>query len=86
MREKLARPKADEDTLIARDVAADPDAAPDLSKPVAGIVRRVGRPPKTDRKVSVTLRLDRDIVERFKATGAGWQTRINAALRKSRAR
>jgi uncharacterized protein (DUF4415 family) len=86
MREKLARPKADEDARIARGIAADPDAAPDLSKPVAGIVRRVGRPLKSDRKVSVTLRLDRDIVERFKATGAGWQTRINAALRKSAAR
>jgi uncharacterized protein (DUF4415 family) len=34
----------------------------------------------------VTLRLDHDVVERFKATGAGWQTRINAALRKSIAR
>jgi uncharacterized protein (DUF4415 family) len=33
--------------------------------------------------VSVTLRLDRDVVERFRATGTGWQTRINAALKKS---
>jgi uncharacterized protein (DUF4415 family) len=82
MREKLIRPSAAEDARIARGVAADPDAAPDLSAPVAGLVRRAGRPPKADRKVSVTLRLDRDVVARFKATGAGWQTRINAALRK----
>jgi uncharacterized protein (DUF4415 family) len=86
MREKLVRPTASEDARIARGIAADPDAAPDLSKPVAGIVRRLGRPPKADRKVSVTLRLDRDVIERFKATGAGWQTRINAALKKSIAR
>jgi uncharacterized protein (DUF4415 family) len=86
MREKLVRPSEDEDDRIARGIAADPDAAPDLSKPVGGIVRRLGRPPKSDRKVSVTLRLDREIVERFKATGAGWQTRINAALRKFSAR
>jgi uncharacterized protein (DUF4415 family) len=86
MREKLGRPNAKEDARIARGIAADPDAAPDLSKPVEGIVRRVGRPLKPDRKVSVTLRLDRDVVERFKATGAGWQTRINAALKKSGAR
>ena len=86
MKEKLARPSADDDARIARGIAADPDAAPDLSKPVAGIVRRAGRPPKSDRKVSVTLRLDRDIVERFKAAGAGWQTRINAALRMFSAR
>jgi uncharacterized protein (DUF4415 family) len=86
MREKLIRPSAIEDALITRGIANDPDAAPDLSKPSAGVVRRVGRPSKSDRKVSVTLRLDRDIVERFKATGAGWQTRINAALRKVRER
>jgi uncharacterized protein (DUF4415 family) len=81
---KLIRPSADDDDRIARGIAADPDAAPDLSAPVVGIVRRVGRPPKPDRKVSVTLRLDREVVDRFKATGAGWQTRINAALRKSK--
>ena len=86
MNTKLVRPTASEDERIMHGVAADPDAAPDLSNPVAGIIRRIGRPPKADRKVSVTLRLDRDVVERFKATGAGWQTRINAALKKSRAR
>jgi uncharacterized protein (DUF4415 family) len=86
MKERFIRPTASEDARIARGIAADPDAAPDLSEPVLGIVRRPGRPPKADRKVSVTLRLDRDVVERFKATGAGWQTRINAALKKSVAR
>jgi hypothetical protein len=38
MREKLVRPSADEDARIARDIAADSNAAPDLSKPVGGIV------------------------------------------------
>ena len=85
MRKKLVRPTRDEDARIVRGIAADPDAAPDLSEPVPGIVR-LGRPPKADRKVSVTLRLDSDVVERFRATGAGWQTRINAALKKSVAR
>ena len=32
-------------------------------------------------KVPVTIRLDADIVERFKATGRGWQSRMNDALR-----
>ena len=85
MREKLLRPNPDEDARIARGIAADPDAAPDLSTPHPGVGRRVGRPPKPNRKVSVTLRLDREVVERFKATGAGWQTRINAALRRTKA-
>ncbi|SFZ85366.1 Uncharacterized conserved protein, DUF4415 family [Devosia enhydra] len=42
-----------------------------------------GRPPSADAKLAVSLRLDRDIVEAFKADGPGWQTRINAALRQS---
>jgi uncharacterized protein (DUF4415 family) len=33
-------------------------------------------------KEHVSLRLDRDILERFQADGPGWQERINAALRK----
>jgi uncharacterized protein (DUF4415 family) len=58
---------------------------PKFPTPRPGVVRRVGRPSKPNRKVSITLRLDREVVERFKATGAGWQTRINAALRKTTA-
>jgi len=83
MRGKLERPSPREDAQIARAIAADPDAAPDLSRPVSGIARRIGRPVKADPKVSVTLRLDRDVIERFRSKGPGWQTRINAALKKS---
>ncbi|WP_376800111.1 BrnA antitoxin family protein [Candidatus Raskinella chloraquaticus] len=43
-------------------------------------VRR-GRPKAEAPKVSTTLRLDADIIERFRADGPGWQSRINAALR-----
>lgn len=32
-------------------------------------------------KQAVSLRLDIDLVERLRATGAGWQSRANAALR-----
>ena len=53
--------------------AAKIDAAP---------VKR-GRPKAEVRKVSTTIRLDPDVVEAFKAEGAGWQSRMNAALRKA---
>ena len=39
-----------------------------------------GRPRGSD-KQSVSLRLDKDVVEGFKAGGPGWQTRMNDALR-----
>lgn len=31
----------------------------------------------------VTLRIDQDVLERFRETGPGWQDRINEALRKA---
>lgn len=31
-------------------------------------------------KGRITIRLSRDVVERFRATGDGWQTRVDAAL------
>lgn len=38
---------------------------------------------KAPTKQAVSLRLDRDVVEIFKAGGSGWQARMNAALRKA---
>jgi uncharacterized protein (DUF4415 family) len=34
-------------------------------------------------KEAVSIRLDRDVLERFQETGPGWQERINAVLRKA---
>src|SRR6516162_11765439 len=45
--------------------------------------RKVGRPKSANPKVPLKLRLDRDVVEAFRATGPGWQTKINATLRMS---
>ena len=42
-----------------------------------------GRPLAENPKKQVTLRLDPDVVETFRATGKGWQSRINAELRKA---
>jgi uncharacterized protein (DUF4415 family) len=43
--------------------------------------RRPGRPKSESAKKLIALRLDPDIIERFRATGPGWQSRINTALR-----
>lgn len=42
-----------------------------------------GRPIAENPKKQVTLRLDPDVIEKFRATGKGWQSRINAELRKA---
>ena len=47
--------------------------------------RTPGRPKgsTTSTRSLVSLRLDNDVLKKFPATGAGWQSRINEALRKA---
>lgn len=71
-------------TRVAKMTDADIDYSdlPDVSEMMKrGEVRPVGRPRKANPKQHVNLRLDPDIVEAFKKTGCGWQTRINDTLR-----
>jgi uncharacterized protein (DUF4415 family) len=50
-------------------------------RPAAGTLTKRGRPPVGDEpKQQVTLRLPRQVIEHFKAGGAGWQTRIGEVL------
>lgn len=62
----------EEDSAILAAALLDPDAQP----------RRRGRPKAQTTKTAVLLRLDPDVVDHFKAGGEGWQTRMNAELRK----
>jgi uncharacterized protein (DUF4415 family) len=56
-------------------------AKADLHVGDALIRRGRGRPPLRAPKKLVSLRLDQDVIDRFRADGPGWQSRINAALR-----
>ena len=69
----------------------DPDDAPHLTREWferadlyqgERLVRR-GRPKSASPKKAVNLRLDADVLEYFRKTGPGWQSRINEALRKA---
>lgn len=69
----------EEDAAITADAQRDPD-----NPPADDLFRRRGRPPVGDApKEAVKLRLDPDVLAHFRATGAGWQTRINETLRKA---
>jgi uncharacterized protein (DUF4415 family) len=46
----------------------------------AKLVRR-GRPPGTSRKTQMTIRVSNDVLDFFRASGPGWQTRMDEALR-----
>lgn len=68
----------------------DPDDAPELTDEwfekadfiIGRKVIRRGRPPGSSKKL-VSLRLDQAIIDHFRATGPGWQSRINETLRKA---
>lgn len=47
----------------------------------AGVLVRRGRPAALHPKERITLRLDQDVAAALRASGKGWQTRVNAALR-----
>jgi uncharacterized protein (DUF4415 family) len=72
----------------------DPDDAPELSDEYferADVYRgdelvRRGRPKLEHPKQAVKLRLDQDVLDHFRSTGRGWQTRINATLARAVAR
>lgn len=53
---------------------------------LALLVRKRGRPigwTKPNAKKSITLRLDPDVIEGWRTSGPGWQSRMNAALRQA---
>jgi uncharacterized protein (DUF4415 family) len=72
--EKRARVLREEGIVLTDE---HPDV--DLKHIVRAIVRVGLRPPPP--KVSVSLRIDADVLEWFKAQGEGYQTRMNAVLR-----
>ena len=55
------------------------EALPDL----AASIRRGRGPNKAPTKKLVSLRLSQEVIAHFKSTGPGWQSRIDATLRKA---
>jgi uncharacterized protein (DUF4415 family) len=67
----------------------DPDDAPELTDEwfeqadlyKDGQLVRRGRPVGISTKISTTVRFDAEVLTAFRASGKGWQTRMNNALR-----
>ena len=70
----------EEDFRKARPFA---EVFPELAE---SIRRARGRPVSERPKQQISLRLDPDVIDAFKATGKGWQGRINAILREAAAK
>jgi len=92
---KVKMPTPAEDEAIARGIVADEDAweptdaefatlkpAPEVLQQMGvSVPRPRGRPRKAQPKEQVSIRLDADVLAALRATGKGWQTRVNAILR-----
>ena len=60
--------------------------APELTEEMLSrmVLKKRGRPVSENPRKLLTLRLPADVIERWKATGPGWQTRMADRLAKSR--
>ena len=89
----MAKKKSAGAKYFGKALTDDPDEAPELLNDFFRhgelrhgdkVIRR-GRPPLSGKpKTAITLRLDEDVVKAYRETGEGWQTRINADLRRAR--
>jgi hypothetical protein len=89
----MAKKKSAGAKYFGKPLTDDPDDVPELLHDFFrdgelrrdGQLIRRGRPPLSGKpKTAITLRLDEDVVKAYRATGEGWQTRINADLRRAR--
>lgn len=82
------RSEAAQDAPINADLTKEP-YDPNVPAAVAAywaqatIKRSRGRPTVAVKRPTLNMRVDADVLEAFKATGTGWQTRINALLREA---
>ncbi|QEZ43285.1 BrnA antitoxin family protein [Cupriavidus oxalaticus] len=82
---KIVMPTDEEDAAINRGIATDPDtyevSADEMMamKPLGK--RGRGRPRLGNTKELVSIRYDAEVLEAFRASGEGWQTRMNSALK-----
>ena len=83
-RHSIVMPTVEEDKRIAASAKADPDAQPLTLKQLKAMVpmRALrGRPKSTNAKQLVSVRYSPEVLAYFKATGEGWQSRMDSVLR-----
>ncbi|MFY8221538.1 MAG: BrnA antitoxin family protein [Pirellulales bacterium] len=78
-------PSFAEDRVITAAAKRDPDAPPLTTKQLGEMVplRKLrGRPPAKQKKMLVSVRYSPEVIEFFRATGSGWQARMDGILRR----
>jgi uncharacterized protein (DUF4415 family) len=88
-RPAIRLPTLEEDAAIVAAAKADPDAHPLTDEQLQAMVpmRAVrGRPKSAGKKKLLSVRYSPEVIEFFKATGQGWQARMDSVLREYVAR
>lgn len=77
---KVRLPTHEEDAAINAGIASDPDTV-ELTEEEFAELEPLRRRGGGRRKVETTVLLDQEVFDAFLATGRGWQSRLNQALR-----
>jgi uncharacterized protein (DUF4415 family) len=83
-RKIVVMPTVEEDRAITAAAKSDPDAQPLTRKQLEAMVpiRALrGRPPSANRKQLVSIRYSPEVLAWFRATGPGWQARLDRVLK-----
>ncbi|KZC15816.1 hypothetical protein RHOFW510R12_12510 [Rhodanobacter sp. FW510-R12] len=83
-RPAIAMPSVQEDRAITAAAKADPDAQPLTPRQLKSMVPMKvlrGRPKSASAKQLVSVRYSPEVIDWFRATGEGWQARMDNVLR-----
>lgn len=83
-RPTVLMPTVEEDKAITAAARSDPDAQPLTPRQLKSMrpIQAVrGRPKSERKKLLVSVRYSQEVVEFFKSTGEGWQSRMDGVLR-----
>jgi uncharacterized protein (DUF4415 family) len=82
-RPSIIMPSVEEDRAITAAAKADPDAqplTPAQLKEMVPLKALRGRPKSDNTKQLVSVRYSREVIDYFKSTGEGWQSRMDSVL------
>lgn len=80
---EIILPSSEEDAAINAAALSDPDAQP-LSDAELVLLRPArGRPVVAVKRPMLSMRVDPDVLAHLRASGKGWQTKVNALLRQA---
>ena len=84
LKRALVKPAPEDDRKIITAAKRDPDAQPLSAAQLKAMVPLTsvrGRPKSENKKLLVSVRYSPEVLEYFKSTGAGWQSRMDGVLR-----